>query len=135
MFSKWEIYFSLATLQLPCSIEGVIAGILDKRFFMETHTLSSASMDFLRKERPQMPSGAWAACGHKILVSLTQAGERMVLGRTRVHPPNPVLSGFLPAGEWTRHLGDEKKLCFQSWMGSWMLVGTGPCRNESRVES
>lgn len=70
--------------------------------------VSSLSVDFLRKERPQMPSAALAACDHKTRVSLTQGRERMERGRTCVSQPAPVLHGPLPVSEWSKHLDNRK---------------------------
>lgn len=50
--------------------------------------VSSLSVDFLRKGRPQMPSGAWAACDHKTRVSLTQ-GRREWRGQNMCLPACP----------------------------------------------
>lgn len=60
------------------------AGILRKK----NPAVSSLSVDFLRKGRPQMPSAAWADCDHKTRVSLTQ-GRREWRGQNMCLPACP----------------------------------------------
>lgn len=56
--------------------------------FYGNPAVSSLPVDFLRKGRPQMPSGAWAACDHKTRVSLTQ-GRRERRGQNMCLPACP----------------------------------------------
>lgn len=73
--------------------------------------------DFLRKERPQLPSRAWAACDHKIQVSLTQAGERMALSRTCVYHQSQHSVAFCQHENGQGIWEIRKKTCFQMWHG------------------